>query len=150
MIESTRRQHGRRAVAIEREKPDARHPIIVNVSAHVQLVHRAQARNCGHERWECSDVPHSERNYSDPRSTIESIDLQSFRNQRSQFLFLDPPMHEKQFAPTLMYQGLSIRALADRSSFQFSKMFLFAQDSITLQLITAIVSVLLRRIAESG
>jgi len=39
-------------------------------------------------------------------------------------------MHEKKFAPTLMYQGLPIRAFADRSSFQNGKMFLFAQDLI--------------------
>src|SRR6202171_6607515 len=45
--ETTRPQHSRPAVAIEREEPDAGHSITDHVSAHIQFVHGAKSRQGG-------------------------------------------------------------------------------------------------------
>src|SRR2546423_2569609 len=66
VIKTARSHDGSRAVAVEREKPHAGHAFEVNIGANVQFMSRAEAGYCRQVRREGSDVPHRERNDSDP------------------------------------------------------------------------------------
>src|ERR1051325_213972 len=122
MIESARAHYRRSAVSIQRKEPDTGNSVVVNVGTHVELMKSAEAGHRGKIRRESPDVPHRERNDSDPRAAIEGVDRETFRNQRAQLAFLNTPMHEEQLAPTLMHERLALRPLANCHSIKLGKM----------------------------
>jgi hypothetical protein len=123
VIKHARRDHGRATVAVKRKEPNTRDAVVMHVSPHVQFVRRGETRHGGHERRQCSDVPHRERNNSNPGSAIKRVDLQTFRNQWTQLALVDAPVHEEQLAPGLMHERLAVGPLANCHSIQRSEMF---------------------------
>src|ERR1051326_5959338 len=114
MIKSASAHDGCGAVAVEREKPNSGHMVVMNIGADIQLVRRIEARD-GRQIWrKRANVPHRKWDDSNPRTAVESIDFQFFGNQRLQLGFFNSPMHKKEFAPLLMHHRLALGPLPNR------------------------------------
>ena len=74
----------------------------------------AQKRDWWQECW--SYTPHGERRDPDPGSTVEGIDGQRIRYQRTQRLCRKGPVQEQQLAPRLVHDRPAWRTLSNRQA----------------------------------
>src|SRR5260221_8238296 len=72
MIKRPRSPHRQLVRRIQREKPNARNALAMNIGAHVEFVKSAGAGNWEQER--ATNTPHRERHHSDPGFTVEGVD----------------------------------------------------------------------------
>src|SRR5581483_3323600 len=104
-----RRLDGERARRVEREEPDAGHPLPRHVRADVQL---REARHARERRQPAqAEVREEERGHSQPGVAVEGVELDRRADEPPELAGVDAPVEEREIDPGL---GVRPRSLGQR------------------------------------
>src|SRR5579871_92946 len=101
MVESARSTYRRKIRSVEAEEVNARFAVIGHVCPDIELWKARESRQ--RRKSAAANATHPERYYSDPASSVESVEGQLRRNQRPHVFPRNWPVSKEQIVPGLLH-----------------------------------------------